>query len=78
MNLQTYIQTDRGNATRLAASLGIPLTYLSQMASGNRSVSAERAVAIEQHTKVVTRKDLFPDNWQSIWPELSRKQKAVA
>lgn len=71
MQLKEYIQSERGKATTLAESLGIPLSYLSQMASGNRSITAERAADIELFTGgVVTRKEMFPAKWQRIWPEL--------
>jgi len=71
MDLKTFIQTERGNGVALAEKLGIPLSYLSQMASGNRSVTPERASAIERATEgQVTRRDLRPDDWHEIWPEL--------
>lgn len=71
MELKTYIQSERGNGGALADKLGIPLSYLSQMASGNRGVTAERASAIELHTAgAVSRQELRPDDWQAIWPEL--------
>lgn len=76
MKLQTYIDTQRGNATKLASSLGIGLSYLSQMATGERPIQPIRAVLIENLTKgAVTRKDLFPNDWQAIWPELVKKHK---
>jgi DNA-binding transcriptional regulator YdaS (Cro superfamily) len=37
-----------------------------------RGVPIERCYAIERATNgVVTRKDLRPDDWQEIWPELA-------
>ena len=78
MDIKTYIQENPGAATKLAAFLGIPLTYLSQMASGGRAVSPVRAVAIEKATNgVVTRQDLRPNDWDAIWPELSKKRKVA-
>ena len=76
MTLQEYIYVKRGNATRLAAFLEITLTYLSQMASGKRAISTERAVLIESFTKkVVSREEMFPDSWQDKWPELAKRNK---
>ena len=76
MNLKSYIDAERGNGTSLAAALRIPISYLSQMASGNRAISPERAVAIEGATGgQVTRKELFPESWQRIWPELDRSKR---
>lgn len=76
MNLKTYFTTKRGNATKLALDLGIPLSFLSQMASGERAITAERASALEKHTGgAVTRQETHPDTWQGIWPELVNQQK---
>jgi DNA-binding transcriptional regulator YdaS (Cro superfamily) len=73
MNLKTYISTERGRATNLAAQLGVSLSYLSQMAAGTAPVSPERCVEIEHATDgAVSRRDLR-DNWQSIWPELAEQ-----
>lgn len=73
MHLKAYIQSERGKATALAEALKIPATYLSQMASGNRAITAERASDIERFTGgVVTRKEMFPDKWARIWPELNK------
>ena len=43
----------------------------------DRSVPVEHCAAIERITNgAVTRQELRPDDWQAIWPELSRpKQK---
>lgn len=44
-----------------------------------RQPGPEYAVAIEQATKgAVTRKDLRPDDWNRIWPELVKRSKATA
>lgn len=78
MQLKAYIQSTRGNATALAEALGIPLTYLSQMSSGDRAVTPQRASEIELHTqKAVTRQEMRPDDWQAIWPELAHPQVFV-
>lgn len=72
MNLQSYIDEDRGNATKLAAALEIPLSYLSQMATGDRSVSPEKALSIERATDgKVTRQELRPADFWKIWPDLA-------
>ena len=78
MDLKSYIESGRGNAVTLAAALGIPASYLSQMASGNRSVSPERAALIERLTEgAVTRKDTRPNDWSRIWPELAIEAEAA-
>lgn len=69
MDLQTFIKSERGNASRLAASIGVSLSYLSQMSTG--TISPKRCVQIEEATdRQVTRQDLRPDDWPDIWPEL--------
>lgn len=79
MHLKAYFQSERGNATALAESLGIPATYLSQMASGDRAITAERAAAIERITsRQVMRWDCRPDDWHRIWPELIGSDGAPA
>jgi DNA-binding transcriptional regulator YdaS (Cro superfamily) len=78
MNLKTYITSgERGTATNLASLLGVSPSYLSQMASGTANISPERGVQIEKATKgQVSRRDLFPDNWKAIWPELEITESA--
>ena len=72
MDLKTFIQSERGSGVALAGKLGIPASYLSQMAGGERVVTPERASAIERATDgAVTRRDLRPDDWHLIWPELA-------
>lgn len=44
---------------------------ISQWASGPRVPPLERCVPIERATEgAVTRRDLRPDDWREIWPEL--------
>jgi DNA-binding transcriptional regulator YdaS (Cro superfamily) len=71
MDLKTYIQADRGRASRLAKKLGITRSFLSQLASGRAPISPVRCVDIERETeREVTRPELRPDDWVRIWPEL--------
>lgn len=71
MNLKAYIQKARGNGTALAAGLSIPQSFLSQMASGERAITPERAARIEVLTdREVMRWDSRPSDWHEIWPEL--------
>jgi len=50
---------------------GTTRAYLKQIAYGNKRASAEVAVAIERETGSATRKDLRPDDWHLVWPELA-------
>ncbi|MDH0291419.1 helix-turn-helix domain-containing protein [Pseudomonas sp. GD04087] len=66
MDLPTYVQgLPRGGKKRLAIFLGVAPSYLSRLISGDRSITAERAIKVEQATGgAVTRFELRPDiNW---------------
>lgn len=72
MDLKSYFESERGAAKKLAEAIGVSPSYLSQMSSGIAPISPERAVSIEKATDcLVTRRDLFPDSWERIWPELA-------
>lgn len=71
MNLDTYLSTVDTGAS-LAAKLGVTPGFVSQWRTGFRPVPIERCAAIEQITGgAVTRRDLRPDDWHLIWPELA-------
>ena len=74
MDLQAYLnQQERGTATQLASELGVSISYLSQMASGIAAISPTRCVQIEKATHgQVHRRDLRPNDWIHIWPELTK------
>lgn len=69
MNLDKYL-TDK-SATDLAREIGVHPVLISQWRTGIRPTPIERCVPIEKATGgLVTRKDLRPDDWAQIWPEL--------
>ncbi|THF64344.1 transcriptional regulator [Pseudothauera rhizosphaerae] len=72
MDLKTYcINSGPGTAASLARQINVSPVLISQW-SGVRPVPPVRAVAIERATGgAVTRRDLRPDDWQKIWPELA-------
>ncbi|MGH2624309.1 MAG: transcriptional regulator [Sphingobacterium sp.] len=72
MELKKYIDSlERGEAKKLASALKVSSSYLSQMASGRCPISPLRCVEIEKATNgEVGRKDLRPNDWLMIWPEL--------
>lgn len=74
MNLSEYIsQQGRGSIGALAFKIGAHQPDVSRWASGKRPVPEKMAVAIETATAgTVTRRDLRPDAWQQIWPELAQ------
>jgi len=69
MTLPEYLETN--SRAELASAVGVSLGMISQWVNKTRPVSTERCVAIENATNgQVTRKDLRPDDWAIIWPEL--------
>lgn len=72
MKLSLYLSADRGRTSSLASAIGMSAAFVSQMASGVRTVSPATAVLIERATEgAVTRRDLRPHDWRAIWPELA-------
>lgn len=56
----------------LGAILGVTKSAVHQWTNPDRDVPVEHCFAIEQATGgKVTRRDLRPNDWQKIWPELS-------
>lgn len=71
MKLLDYLSAERGRQSALAKTLGVHAPDLSRWASGARPVPLEHCAAIERATGgAVTRRDLRPDDWHLIWPEL--------
>ena len=59
-----------GNQRQLSKLLGVTPVTVSLWCAG-RTISPKRCVQIERATNgQVTRKDLRPDDWHLIWPEL--------
>lgn len=59
-----------GGATKLAGILGVSVQAVGHWKE--RGVPLERCVAIEQAADgTVSRRDLRPNDWQAIWPELA-------
>ena len=76
MNLSQYLSEQRGRLLALARAVNAPSSSVSQWASGKRPIPAERCPAIERATNgAVTRRDLRPDDWQRIWPELAARER---
>jgi DNA-binding transcriptional regulator YdaS (Cro superfamily) len=72
MNLKEWSQQSRGRQKSLACFLGIRPPSVCDWVSGKKSPSIKLAAAIEQFTEgEVTRKDMFPNDWQRIWPEMA-------
>ena len=76
MDLKSYLDgRPRGELKELAAKLKLSAIYLSQLVArqNDREPSPALCVRIEQVTGgKVTRRDLRPDDWAAIWPELTQ------
>ena len=73
MTLSEYFALKHGNLADVARAIGAPSGNVSEWASGSRNTPAKFGAAIERATGgQVTRKDLRPDDWQDIWPELAQ------
>lgn len=81
MNLSEYLaQLPRGGKKVLALRLGVTASYLSRLVSGDRAITAERALQIESATDgLVSRYELRPDlQWGSSWNvDQSSRAKAL-
>lgn len=70
MNLAQHLEQP-GRANELARAIGVSPVLISQWKTGARPVPIDRCPAIERATGgAVTRRDLRPDDWADIWPEL--------
>lgn len=66
-----------GGVGKLAAAVGVVQGAVSNWRSRGSMVPPEHCATIEAATNgAVTRRDLRPDDWQKIWPELATQQPA--
>lgn len=73
MKLSEYLSQERGRQSQLAKALGAHGPDISRWADGSRPIPVRYGAAIEQETNgAVTRQEMFPNDWQAIWPELGR------
>lgn len=74
MDLKTYFNEERGRQAALARALDAHAPDLSKWASGDRPIPEKYGAQIETATNgAVTRKEMFPDDWQKMWPELANQ-----
>lgn len=76
MKLSEYLQQSRrGTLGEIAKLIKSHAPDISRWASGERPVPVHKALAIEKATNgFVTRKDLRPDDWADIWPDLKKER----
>lgn len=76
MNLSLYLENQgRGSKSALARLIGVVPPDVTRWLNGERPVPLRHCAAIERVTNgVVSRRDLRPNDWQVIWPELAKEQ----
>ena len=68
-----------GGVGKLAAAVGVVQGAVSNWRIRGSAVPPEHCATIEAATNgIVTRRDLRPDDWQKIWPELAAAQSHQA
>lgn len=71
MNLHDYFKAKRGRQSALARALNVPVPDVCRWAEGKRPIPFKYGAPIESATEgEVTRQELFPDEWKTLWPEL--------
>jgi len=78
MDLKTYLKPlDAEAREQFASQCETGVGHLQNVMYGVRPCSPALAVLIERHSGgQVTRRELRPDDWLAIWPELERRTKA--
>lgn len=77
MKLNEYLDKQEISQSSFATKIGVTQGMVYQWLTRSRPVSPEKCVAIEKETNgKVSRKDLRPDDWELIWPELAKKKAA--
>ena len=72
MKLHTWTSSQRGRMAWLAGEIKVSPPVVSDWCTGKKAVPVERCAPIERATGgEVTRRDLRPDDWAAIWPELA-------
>lgn len=71
MNLHEYLE-GYGRQASLSRATGLAASFINEMATGRKPVPIAHCANIERATDgLVTRKDLRPNDWHQIWPELA-------
>ena len=79
MNLSKYFSENNVKQADFCRSIGVSPALLHQWIRNIRPVAVQHCAAIEAETKgVVTRKDMRPDDWEKIWPELATKKSKTS
>lgn len=77
MDLKKYLAQERGRQAALAKAIGAHAPDLSRWADGTRPIPVPFGAPIEKATDgLVTRKEMFPETWRTIWPELLNEPRS--
>lgn len=77
MKLDAYLSKNNISQADFADSIGVTQGMVYQWINKDRPVTPIKCVEIENKTNgQVSRKDLRPDDWKRIWPELVHKKAA--
>jgi len=77
MTIDSTLTTRGISSSQLARQIGVSAAVVYQWRRGLRPVPIERCAAIERATEgAITRRDLRPDDWADIWPELAQQEEA--
>lgn len=74
MDLKAFLKSLPDDAARetFAAKCGSSAGHLRNVSYGQRPCAPALAVAIERESgRTVTRRELCPDDWEKVWPELA-------
>ena len=76
--LKTICEGGNPSISDLAGTLGVAASTVSEWCSGRRPVPIRRCIAVENATGGrITRRELRPDDWADIWPELDLMTNAT-
>ena len=74
MDIQNYLSKTNTSQAAFALTIGVSQGMVWQWISKKRPIPIERCVDIENATKgSISRRDLRPNDWQKIWPELTSR-----
>ena len=72
MELKEWLSKERGRQAAIARHLSISPVTVGEWSRKERPIPVAHMAAIEAFTDgLVTRRDMRPDDWKSIWPELA-------
>jgi len=76
LKLKSWLKTNGKTGKALAAHLGVPQSFVSKIANGDKPIPVDRMAQIEVFTSgELTRQEMCPDRWHIIWPELAGYQQ---